>query len=59
MYHLLYLQFFGNQLKNHFVLYKKEGENMVVILPSEEEKEVKEEEKSIWEKILGKLKLRD
>jgi len=41
-------------------LYKKKGENVVVILPPEgEEKEVEEEQKSIWEKILGKLKLRD
>jgi len=37
-------------------LYIKKGEKMVVILPPEEEKEEKVEEKSIWEKILGKLK---
>ena len=41
-------------------LYKKKGENVVVILPLEEgEGEEKEEEKNIWEKILGKLRLRD
>jgi len=36
-------------------LYQKVGEKMVVILPPEGEKEEKVEEKSIWEKILGKL----
>ena len=41
-------------------LYKKKGEEMVVILsPEAEEEGKKEEERSIWEKILGKLKLRD
>jgi len=40
-------------------LYKKVGEKMVVILPAEGEKEEKTVEKSIWEKILGTLKLRD
>lgn len=37
-------------------LYKKEGEEVVVILPPEEEKGEAPAEKSIWEKILGKLK---
>jgi len=41
-------------------LYKKEGEEMVIIIPEEgAEEENKEEERSIWEKILGKIKLRD
>lgn len=40
-------------------LYKKEGEEVVVILPPEEEKEEEPAEKSIWEKILGKLKGKD
>lgn len=40
-------------------LYKKEGEEVVVILPSEEERKEEPAEKSIWEKILGKLKWGD
>lgn len=38
-------------------LYKKKGENVVVILPSEEKKqEVLREQKSIWEKFLDLFK---
>ena len=41
-------------------LYKKEGENVVVILPPEEKKqEVQKEEKSVWEKFLDLFKSRD
>lgn len=40
-------------------LYQKIGEKMVVILPPEGKNEEKIEEKSIWEKILGKLKWRE
>ncbi|MCX6764098.1 MAG: hypothetical protein NTU58_00080 [Candidatus Nealsonbacteria bacterium] len=40
-------------------LYQKKGEKSVIIVWPEKNKEDRSEEKSIWEKILGKINLRD